>query len=221
MRPAYVVTSWSVVIVVVSCALPPPDEGGRCAESSDCSDDVTLQCVRVDDDDVCLPTIVREPTVCAGEDDCFEALFPVESECIEAVCRCPDTSSCAEGTFDVFACACIVNDNGFCTSDEDCAAGLNCEDNACTRGNAPGDACSAAEPCSGDDLSCLCSVGDDDCVIGTCLRDEGGECGTSADCGRVIFCVNDRCSDQAGSTGDGCGDDDDCDFFACEEGVCG
>jgi hypothetical protein len=207
-------------VVVVSCALPPPDEGGRCAESSDCSNDATLQCVRIDDDDVCLPAVVHEPQVCADEDDCFDALFPVEAECIEDVCRCPETSSCEEGAFDVFACACVINDSGFCIAEDDCASGLNCDDNACTRGNEPGEKCSAEEPCSGPDLSCLCPAGDPDCVIGRCLREEGGACDTGDDCGRVIFCVNDRCSDQAGSSGDGCFDDADCDTFACDEGIC-
>jgi hypothetical protein len=182
-------------LLPASCvAVDGRDSGDRCAATDECS--IDLECVVVDGGQgFCLPRpAVRAPRSCSDDAACRLSdgqLWPVESECLDAQCRCLTAEvSCVEDDEDDFT---VV------LQEETCR---------CLQRGAVGDACLTAHTC---EPGLACSAGE--------CRDAAG--GVGAACMASIECNTGRCGDFRGISGVGvclsssldgaCVVDDDCD----------
>lgn len=191
-----------------------PAVGKPCTQTAQCGDG--RECVQVIGRNraACFPVVAREQTACEDDVACFEAGFPVESDCAAGSCRCADGAlDCGEGRIvDPARCACVAS-QGFagerCFLDEHCESGV-CFQGECRAGRGiEGDLCERNGHCAGT------------CIDGRCrdFSSEGEPCDDADDCASFsirLYCVNAFCQDDPGDVGDPCFQD-----VECRSRICG
>lgn len=176
--------------VAVACAQE-RSEGAPCGRDTPCEDDLECIAVRVEeiDEGICLPPVEHEPVACSSVEECVDAAFPVQAECILSECICPEeTLACPNENEvpDPRRCACRFSTGGegeFCERLDTCEVGLNCVDELCTPGRRLGDRCSEDHPCADSGLSCERTV-----FPNVCRGVEGAPCSEDGDCVSNLFC---------------------------------
>ena len=205
---------------------------GYCNEGI-CGDKVQISCTQNSE---CAPeTCVGG--YCRNQAELYGTCDPGDSadcenglECKQEIClkengeTCSTNDECAETCINS-SCASLSNSSGPCDSgnggdDDDCSAGLFCNDGVCETSPS----CNQNSECSGDN-TCIggycrsrastggtCDVGDDaDCVSGNlcangvCLLQNGQTCTSNSSCANV--CINGACSSKS-DTGGLCDTDD-------------